>query len=619
MTSIPSRGEARVSAARSQTTVTLSLGEFQAVALTRALRSLRAVLRQAEVVAGQVKFEKREPSPLLTSAGPRELADEITRAAAASIASHPSKAPEIERIARSSVLLAHARTALDALRAYHDVVDLPDGGSSVDAVHFSADRLRVYVTVTALGDDEGDYLASMSALFGEARAARRSLTASEYAALDVADWRLRGGVPFRTPFSCLGTSGFRAVQTWLSLADPGPDHTRITAFDAELLRGLIAHVEHIDRDMISDKEKIEPYRLPAAWHAARVRLRVGEAVPCTAFVGRPLFENHAGAGAISDAAFEMDLLKTAHLHASACTAMFVNGVTDCKIAIERMTRGQAVRFMRALSGNVLRDRDRQTLSAAFNLNTPLEVEEGGVTRTVSERFEIGMAGVALAREGGFEKIAWDGASNEVPSRPIVQQISHEELVDLVHAAHENGLETYVSAGMLAEHMKDAAFAGVDGVGIGTSMHHVDPETKLMGALKPDAIRAALRVRDEAEAHPQGRAARALARLDQMHFEGSLGDGEEETRAKLHRAVRSKDEALARACAAGIARAERLDDVDLLDNPTLARGRRRLALLRLDRGAPAQASELGEALDRHDAVTVRELLHDADRPSQRGAR
>ena len=187
--------------------------------------------------------------------------------------------------------------------------------------------------------------------------------------------------------------------------------------------------------------------------------------------------------------------------------------------------------MRALSGNVLRDRDRQTLSAAFNLNTPLEVEEGGVKRTVRDRFEIGMAGVALAREGGFEKIAWDGASNEVPSRPIVQQITHEQLVDLVHAAHENGLETYVSAGMLAEHMKDAVFAGVDGVGIGTSMHHVDPATKLMGALKPDAIRAALRVRDEAEAHPQGRAARALARLDQMHFEGSLGDDEEETARK----------------------------------------------------------------------------------------
>ena len=46
-------------------TVKLSLGEFQLVALTRALRGLRAIGRQAEIVGGEVKFEKRELSPLL--------------------------------------------------------------------------------------------------------------------------------------------------------------------------------------------------------------------------------------------------------------------------------------------------------------------------------------------------------------------------------------------------------------------------------------------------------------------------------------------------------------------------------------------------------------------------
>lgn len=349
-----------------------------------------------------------------------------------------------------------------------------------------------------------DYLAAISSLFGEARSTTRLLTASEEAALDVADWRMRGGEPLRTPFACIGTSGFRAIQTWLSLADPGPDHVRITAWDEALLSGLIVHVEHIDRDMIADKEKIEPYRLPAAWHAARARLRVGSTTPVSAFIGRPIFENQN---------FEMDILKTVHLHASACTAMFVNGIADCKVAIERMSSKDAVRFMRALSGNVLRDRDRQTLSAAFNVNTPID----GITN----RFEIGRKGVEIARAGGFDKIAWDGASNEVPSKPICEQLTHEELVDLVHLAHENGPETYISAGMIAKHMANAVYAGVDGVGIGTSMHWVDEQTKLMGALKPDAIRAALQVRDEAEATPLGRAAKMLARLDQMSFEGSL--------------------------------------------------------------------------------------------------
>ena len=594
-----------MAATGARTTVTLSLGEFQLVALTRALRGLLAIARQAEIVGSDVKFEKRELSPLLTSMGPRELADEIAEVGRSAREGHPSRASEVDRITVLARELAHARTALDALRIYHDLVDLPDSGSGSDSVHFSADRLRVYVSVATHGDDQGDYLASISGLFAEARASRRIMNASEQAALDVADWRLRSGAPMRTPFACLGTSGFRTIQTWLSLADPGPDHVRITAWDADLLSGMVVHVEYIDRDMIADKEKIEPYRLPAAWHAARARLRVGSETPCSAFIGRPVFENHARAGAISEEAFAMDVLKTVHLHASACTAMFVSGIADCKIAIERMTAGSAVRFMRAVSGNVLRDRDRQTLSAAFNVNTPLEVRDAAGTRTVSDRFEVGRLGVELARAGGFEKIAWDGASSEVPSRPIVEQLTHEQLVDLVHLAHEAGLETYISAGMVAEHMRNAVLAGVDGVGIGTSMHHVDPATKLMGALRPDAIRAALRVRDEAAAEPLGQAARMLARLDQMHFEGSLLPGEEEMRAALHQAVRARAEGAARQQLGKLARVERLENLDLLDNPTLARGRRRLAVLRLSRDD--HASELGEALDRRDAVAVRELI------------
>lgn len=580
-------------------TVTLSLGEFQLIALTRALRGIRAIGRQAEVVGGEARFEKREPSPLLTSVGARELADEIDHEGKQAREGHPSRAKEIDRMTDLARELAHARTALDALRIYHELVELPDAHAAVDRVHFSADRLRVYVTVTTSAPgDADDYLSAISALFAEARAQKRTMTTSEQAALDVADWRLRAASPLRTRFACIGTSGFRDVQTWLSLADPGPDHVRITSHDAELLRGLIVHVEHIDRDMVADKEKIEPYRLPAAWHAARVRLRVGAATPCTAFIGRPIFENHGGAGAIPDDAFEMDVLKTVHMHASACTAMFMNGIADCKIAIERMSTKNAVRFMRALSGNVLRDRDRQTLSAAFNVNTPMD--------GARERFAIGKRGVELAIAGGFDKIAWDGASNEVPSRPIVEQLSHAELVDLVHYAHENGLETYVSAGMVAEHMKNAVLAGVDGVGIGTSMHWVDAKTKLMGALKPDAIRHALRVRDEAAATPLGRAAKALARADQMRFEGSLLESEEDARRALHAAVREGDAPSATAAMAKLGRVEAIGSMELLENPTLARGQRRLERLRLARNGE-RAEELREAIALRDAVTVRELL------------
>ena len=45
---------------------------------------------------------------------------------------------------------------------------------------------------------------------------------------------------------------------------------------------------------------------------------------------------------------------------------------------------------------------------------------------------------------------------------------HENLVQLVHEAHEKGLICYVSAGIEDEHVPDAVITGVDGIGIGKS-------------------------------------------------------------------------------------------------------------------------------------------------------
>lgn len=46
-------------------------------------------------------------------------------------------------------------------------------------------------------------------------------------------------------FQYLGTYGFREIQTYLSLADPGEGHINITTESNELLNGLVVHVEHI--------------------------------------------------------------------------------------------------------------------------------------------------------------------------------------------------------------------------------------------------------------------------------------------------------------------------------------------------------------------------------------
>lgn len=111
---------------------------------------------------------------------------------------------------------------------------------------------------------------------------------------------------------------------------------------------------------------------------------------------------------------------------------------------------------------------------------------------------------------------------------------------LVHEAHKKGLQTYISAGLKPINMRDAVFAGVDGVGMGTSLHYIDPDTKLMGALKPETILEVLRIRDEAETSIEGKAAILLARLDHMFFDSSLQEEDDSYRLSLYEAVMARN-------------------------------------------------------------------------------
>jgi hypothetical protein len=335
----------------------------------------------------------------------------------------------------------------------------------------------------------------------------------------------------------------------------------------------------------------------------------------TAYIGRPVFENRSpGAGSADKPfeAFHIDLLKAAHMTSSACSVMFANGIADCKVAIERMSAAQALEFMRAVAGNVLRDRYRQRLSAAFNIRTPIfDDREVGDGRLVRDPFEIARLGVQLAHHGGFEKVTWDGASGEVPSRPFTDQLTHEQLVTVIHEAHELGLETYISAGMKGQHMRPAAHAGVGGVGIGTSLHYRDESTGLMGALRPESIREVLRTRDEAEQDAFGLAARLLARLDRMHFEGSLLETFQPQRRALFDALVEED---ARNCdrlrtALGEIEALPVDK----DHPLVESSRRRLTAMRSGRRArdmahdvPDTQERLERALRKRDLATLEEL-------------
>ncbi|MEQ9498078.1 MAG: hypothetical protein RIT81_14500 [Deltaproteobacteria bacterium] len=343
-----------------------------------------------------------------------------------------------------------------------------------------------------------------------------------------------------------------------------------------------------------------------------------------------MFENHRyDAGRLDDAAwrasfalddaFGWDVLKSAHMTAAACSAMFINGIADCKVAIERMSVLQAIEFMRGVAGNVLRDRGRQYLSAAFNINVPIVDDRASKTapELIVDRLEIARLGVEIAHRGGFDKVTWDGASNEVPSVPLTEQLGHDGLLSVVHAAHSLGLETYISAGMKAEHMRAACAVGVDGVGIGTSLHYRDAESGLMGALKPDAIAGVLDVRDAAAATPLGVAAKALARLDRMHFEGSLRSEDEAARERLYEALAKEDVAKCNAELASLGHVVAMPD-NSGEHPLLAAAERIVAMRRRDERSLRLGTmeddrrswflgRVGEGLRSRDVATIEEAF------------
>ncbi|AZJ20068.1 hypothetical protein CT694_10330 [Bacillus wiedmannii bv. thuringiensis] len=431
---------------------------------------------------------------------------------------------------------------------------------TTSSIHLKADKEYIYIESSAdfidtnpeLRDFFEDnvqnkkFLASMMNICQDARFSNRSLSPSETSGTRFAYSLIEKGVTLDFAYKGIGTSGFRKDhQTLIFSTDPGDDHIRITSMHKELIDGVAVHVEHIDRDKVTDKEKIEAYRLPAAINAAKVRMHIADDAPVTAFIGRPVFENGSediqNKGFISAKNYEMDKLKSVHMIASACTTMFQNGIADCKIAIERMQSSVAIEFMKSIIGNVMRDENIQTLAAAFNVNTPI-FDDTYTNKEVTDPFEIAKLGIKIASEGGFNRVTWDGADRiHVPSIPIINQMSHEQFVQLVHLAHENGLQTYFSAGLDAQHIERCVITGVDGLGIGTSLHYMDNITKLMGAFNPKAIIEVLEKRNEAEQSILGKAAKLLAQMDRLYFENNIHDEENLLRKELFDAVLKQDQ------------------------------------------------------------------------------
>ncbi len=538
------------------------LGDFKRIVIDQARALLIDARLRCEIEAGN-GFVKRDPTLLIRHTLPIEVVQEIEVIGTAAAKDFP----QLAVLTTQSTSLAHralgCESVVELLQVYRELMML----HSITQDTVPKDNFDVFVGPDALaisaarvGDDpdgapssavEADredqaFIAATANMIAEARRKGRSLTQDERAAVAAAYRLLDRGAKLPTAYRSIGVYGLRRHQTSLSLANPGEGHVTVTCAHSDLLDGTVVHIEHIDRDGVSDRERVEPYRLPAAVNASRVRLHTGAAAPCTAYVGRPIFENGvskpSGLDVFLPVDFERDLLKTAHTVASACTCMFMNGVADCKIAIERMSYRQALAFMRAVAGNVIRDPTRQFLSAAFNINLPVWDDRADEGSLVTDRLSIARLGIELACDGRFDKVTWDGATNQVPSFPIIEQLAFGQWVELVHNAHERGLETYISAGLVPAHMRACVFTGVDGVGIGTSLHYRHPQTNAIGQLKPEAIRQVLAVRDAAAVEAMGRGAFLLAYWDRLYFEGVLPIDLDAERRALFTVLRDQNEA-----------------------------------------------------------------------------
>lgn len=364
------------------------------------------------------------------------------------------------------------------------------------------------------------------------RSEKRLPTKDEYFAFQVAKFYLNRDASIDYPYQDWGTSGFRKIQTWMSITDPGLGHIFGTSTKHEYLEGIICHIEHLERAN-TGRHQIESYRIPCIKDVSVVRLCIGSSAPISSYIGRPQFEN----------GFYHGLLKTVNTIASAVSQMFSLGLCECKIAIEGMTATESIHFMQCIAGAVKRDEHRQILSAAFNINTPILDDRRQYNHWVKDRFEIGLLGIELAVAGGFDKVTWDGSAETYPSKCILKQLSHAEAIELVHKAHEKGLLTYFSAGFRYHHLPSAVYTGVDGVGVGGAqiLRYMDKKTGYHGPFKPENISEILKVRNEAMNNWQGKSAELLARLDRMYSEGSLAVSDNELRIELFEAAKNQNQ------------------------------------------------------------------------------
>ncbi|ESO92066.1 hypothetical protein LOTGIDRAFT_233318 [Lottia gigantea] len=381
------------------------------------------------------------------------------------------------------------------------------------------------------------FLDTVSLMLQALRDERRQPTPTEYLAIHLAYNSIANGKQLTSKsHRPLGSPGFRPhTQTYMSLTDPGDGHVLGTTRFNDWMTGAIVHVEHLERPGNLPRQQIESYRVPSLQDFSRVRLHVGSAAPNTYFVGRHMKDSGD---------FDNDFLKVVHMTSATASAAFGQGGAECKVAMEGLKTSEAVRYMRALRCHVHRNRLSQFLSAAWNLNqTVIDDYEKETPVKLTERIDIALRAIEITCIGGFDKVTWDGASDSYPSKCIMYQLTFEEALSIVHAAHLRGLVTYFSAGFKFDEIKHAVYSGTDGIGIGGAqvLRFMDHETGMHGPYMEENIPRILSERDAAANSIRGRGVHLLARMDTMFFEGSITREEDAQREQLYTVLQKIDE------------------------------------------------------------------------------
>ena len=162
--------------------------------------------------------------------------------------------------------------------------------------------------------DKNQFINLTSQLVQKIRREKRQPTIDEYMAEQVGFQMVSICGDVNAPIVPWGNSGFRQVQSQASITDPGLGHLTGTVNKMSYLNGTNVHVEFLERGSETDREKVEPYKLPDLATIGKIKMAVGTDTSVSSYVGRPMFEND----------FSDSFVKTVHTTIGVCSAILMN-------------------------------------------------------------------------------------------------------------------------------------------------------------------------------------------------------------------------------------------------------------------------------------------------------